>query len=148
MPQLSVDVQLTADDRRLALESDARAGLTARPKSLPPLWFYDEHGSRLFDEITRQPEYYLTEAERSILAARAPIIAELAGSDTLVELGSGTSDKTRLLLNAMAMTGLRRFVPFDVSEDTLRMAAVEIHRVYGVQVAAVVGDFHRHLNHI
>ena len=143
--RLTVDVHITGADRRLALERDAQEGLTASPKSLPPRWFYDDRGSSLFDQITRQPEYYLTEAERSILAARAPAIAEAAGADTLVELGSGTSDKTRLLLDAMAGSGLRRVVPFDVSEETLRSAAVEIGDRYGVEVAAVVGDFHRHL---
>ena len=142
---ISIDVYICASDRRLALQHDARTGLTATPKSLPPRWFYDDRGSRLFDQITRLPEYYLTGAERSILAARAPDIAEAAGADTLVELGSGTSDKTRLLLDAMVGTGLGRVIPFDVSEDTLRTAAVEIGRRYHVQVAAVVGDFHRHL---
>jgi L-histidine N-alpha-methyltransferase len=144
----TVDVHLTAAARRRALEADARAGLTSAPKSLPPVWFYDEQGSRLFDRITRQPEYYLTGAERAILAARAAEIVGTAGADTLVELGSGTSDKTRLLLDAMASDGLRRFVPFDVSEDTLRAAAADIADVYGIEVAAVVGDFRRHLRFI
>ncbi|HEX6312657.1 MAG TPA: L-histidine N(alpha)-methyltransferase [Acidimicrobiia bacterium] len=146
-PHLRVDVHLGPDDLRDALEHDARAGLTARPKDLPPKWFYDERGCDLFEEITRLPEYYPTRAERAILAAHAPDIARITGADTLVELGSGTSEKTRLLLHALADAGtLRRFVPFDVSEPTLRTAAVSIEREYpGVEVHAVVGDFERHL---
>jgi L-histidine N-alpha-methyltransferase len=146
---LTVDVHLAPDDRRTALEDDARAGLTSTPKSLPPVWFYDDRGSRLFDEITRLPEYYLTRAERSILEAHADEIVAATGADTMVELGSGTSEKTKLLLDAMARTrALRSFVPFDVSEEVLREAATDISAAYGVDVHAVVGDFHRHLAEI
>jgi L-histidine N-alpha-methyltransferase len=146
---LTIDVFLAPEDRRAALAEDARAGLTESPKRLPPVWFYDERGSQLFDEITRLPEYYLTSAERSILSAHAREIASAARADTLVELGSGTSEKTRLLLDAMSRQGdLRRFVPFDVSEETLRAAAEDIRTVYGIEVTAVVGDFHRHLGAI
>jgi dimethylhistidine N-methyltransferase len=146
---LTVDVHLVPEERRRALERDVREGLTATPKSLPPVWFYDERGSVLFDEITRLPEYYLTRAERSILTRHARDIVAAAGADTLVELGSGTSEKTRLLLDAMADDGrLRRFVPFDVSEEVLRSAAHDIAARYGVEVVAVVGDFHRHLDEI
>src|ERR1700742_4618929 len=84
-----------------ALRADARAGLTATPKSLPPKWFYDAQGSALFEKITELPEYYPTRAERSILRTVAPRIAELTGAASLVELGSGSSDKTRLLLSAL-----------------------------------------------
>src|SRR5690606_3671063 len=99
-------------------------GLTASPKELPPKYFYDDRGSELFDAITRLPEYYPTRAERAILAAHADDLAAASGADTLVELGSGTSEKTRLLLDALARAGtLDRFVPFDVSEATLRAAA-------------------------
>jgi L-histidine N-alpha-methyltransferase len=146
---MTVDVHVTAAARRAALEADVRTGLSRRPKSLPPTWFYDERGSELFDEITRLPEYYLTRAERSILDAHADDIAAATGADTLVELGSGTSEKTRLLLDAMSATGrLRTFVPFDVSEETLRRAAEDITAAYGVEVRAVVGDFHRHLSEL
>ena len=126
---------------------DVVAGLSATPKVLSPVWFYDEVGSRLFDEITRLPEYYLTRAERSILGARASELVQRAGADTLVELGSGTSEKTRLLLDAMAAAGtLRRFVPLDVSEEVLREAASDIADAYGIEVHAVVGDFSLHLD--
>jgi L-histidine N-alpha-methyltransferase len=146
---VTVEVHVGPDDRRRALERDVRAGLTAPQKSLPPVWFYDERGSLLFDEITRLPEYYPTRAEREILALHAPEIVALAGTPTLVELGSGTSEKTRLLLDAMqSMELLDRFVPFDVSEEILTSAAAEIGATYGCDVHAVVGDFHRHLDTI
>src|SRR4051812_7665277 len=85
-----VDLWLGPGALEEALRADARRGLTASPKELPPKWFYDERGSQLFDEITRLPEYYLTRAERSILVAHAAEIAALSGAETLVELGSGT----------------------------------------------------------
>jgi L-histidine Nalpha-methyltransferase len=145
-----VDVHLAPTDLHDALTTDARRGLTASPKDLPPKWFYDDRGSQLFDEITRLDEYYPTRAERSILEARADEIAAVSGADTLIELGSGTSEKTRLLLDALSRPGrLRRFVPFDVSETTLRDAA---HSIAGehpnIDVHAVVGDFERHLHEL
>jgi iron(II)-dependent oxidoreductase len=147
---VSVDLWLGPDALERALRADALRGLTASPKELPPKWFYDERGSRLFDEITRLPEYYLTRAERSILEARAAEIAQLSGADTLVELGSGTSEKTRLLLDALLAGGtLRRFVPFDVSEETLRRSARQIADTYpSLAVHAVVGDFEHHLDRL
>ncbi len=132
---------------RRALEADVRAGLTATPKTLPPKWFYDARGSDLFDQITRLPEYYPTRAERSILEVRAADIAALSGADTLVELGSGTSEKTTLLLDAMQEAGtLRRFVPFDVDESVLTHAGEMLNKAYpDVEVHGVVGDFEHHL---
>jgi L-histidine N-alpha-methyltransferase len=120
------------------------------PKTLPPKWFYDDRGSELFDAITRLPEYYPTRTERSILTAHAADVARLTRADTLVELGSGTSEKTRLLHDALAAAGtLARFVPFDVSEQTLRDAAATVAAEYdGVTVHAVVGDFEHHLGTI
>ncbi len=147
-----IDVHLAPDWVRSALRSDVAEGLTASPKELPPKWFYDERGSELFDEITRLPEYYPTRCERAILEERAPEIAALSGADTLVELGSGTSEKTRLLLDACVAGGggrLRRFVPFDVSEATLRQAATAVAAEYPtVDVHAVCGDFDHHLGTI
>ena len=145
-----VDVHLGPDDLTSALRADAHAGLTSNPKVLPPKWFYDEEGCRLFDEITRLPEYYPTRTERAILTEHASDIAALTSADTLVELGSGTSEKTRLLLDALSGHGtLERFVPFDVSESTLRDAAAAIELEYpGVDVHAVVGDFERHLDRL
>ncbi|MGH9165844.1 MAG: L-histidine N(alpha)-methyltransferase [Acidimicrobiales bacterium] len=147
---VAVDVHVHPDDFRLALEADARAGLTAAQKFLPPVWFYDDRGSELFDQITRLPDYYLSRAELALLSAHADEIVRAAGADVLVELGSGTSEKTGLLLDAMDDAGvLAGFVPFDVSERTLRSAASRIATAYpGVEVRAIVGDFHRHLAHI
>ena len=145
-----VDNHLGVDHFEVALRTDARAGLTTTPKVLPPKWFYDDRGSELFDEITRLPEYYPTRTERSILVERAEAVVALSGADTLVELGSGTSEKTRILLDAFHQAGaLRAFVPFDVSEATLRDAATAVGSEYrGVAVHAVVGDFERHLDRI
>ncbi|HZR14740.1 MAG TPA: L-histidine N(alpha)-methyltransferase [Acidimicrobiia bacterium] len=147
---IRVDVHLDESDLRAALRGDVATGLRGSPKDLPPKWFYDDRGSELFDEITRLPEYYPTRAERSILVARAGEIADVAGVDTLVELGSGTSEKTRLLLDALASRGrLARFVPFDVSETTLRNAAAAIEKEYApVDVHAVVGDFEHHMREL
>src|SRR6478672_5147554 len=118
--RIHVDVHVEPDAMVRSLEADVRAGLAATPKTLPPKWFYDERGSELFDEITRLPEYYLTRREREILIQRVDTIAALTRAETLVELGSGSSGKTRLLIDALLRGGsLRRFVPFDVSEDFL-----------------------------
>lgn len=129
------------------LRDDVRAGLTAADKSLPPKYFYDERGSELFDQITKLVEYYPTRTERLILDAHASEIAALTGANTLIELGSGTSDKTRLLLDALlAGRTLRRFVPFDVDGTVLRQATAALAVEYpGLDVLAVVGDFEHHL---
>ena len=147
---ITVDVLMGPTDLEDALRSDVAKGLVASPKELPPKWFYDDRGCDLFDQITRLPEYYPTEAERSILRTYADAIVEQSGADTLVELGSGTSDKTRVLLDAFARAGqLRRFCPFEISETTLRAAADSIQGEYpGVAVHAVVGDFERHLGRL
>ncbi|HUZ25747.1 MAG TPA: L-histidine N(alpha)-methyltransferase [Streptosporangiaceae bacterium] len=129
------------------LRADVRAGLTAVPKTLPPKYFYDAQGSELFDDITRLPEYYLTRAETAILMRHAADIADLSGCESLVELGSGTSAKTRLLLRALADAGtLREFVPFDVDPTVLAQAAKALSAEYpDVRVAPVVGDFEQDL---
>lgn len=146
----TIDVHLSGDDLRQSMERDVRNGLTADPKCLPPVYFYDDRGSRLFDEITRLPEYYPTRSERSILDVHAGDIARGSGADTLVELGAGTCAKSRLLLDAMQLTGLlQRFVPLDVSDTTLWEAATALSEEYpGVAVSAVVGDFHQHLDRL
>src|ERR1700754_814768 len=145
-----VDVYLQPGDLRDALRADAEQGLRADPKDIPPKWFYDDRGSQLFDDITRLPEYYPTRCERAILVEHASEIASVTRADTLVELGSGTSDKTRILLDALRDAGtITRFVPFDVSEQTLRDAAASVNREYPtVAVHAVVGDFEQHLGTI
>jgi L-histidine N-alpha-methyltransferase len=147
---LSVANHLAADHAARALRKDVRDGLSATPKSLPPKWFYDATGSDLFDRITRLPEYYPTRAEASILAEQAAEIAAASGADTLVELGSGTSEKTRMLLDAMRDRGsLRRFIPFDVDASVLESAGKAVSAEYpGVDVDAVCGDFEEHLGEI
>ena len=144
---MSIESHLEPGAFDAALRADVRAGLTSTPKTLPPKWFYDEHGSKLFDEITRLPEYYPTRTERAILAARASEIAELAQPETLVELGSGTSEKTRLLLTAFRTTGtLRGYVGFDVDEVTLSQAGAVLAAEFpGLTVSGVVGDFEKHV---
>jgi L-histidine N-alpha-methyltransferase len=149
-PSLLVDTYLSARDLRAALEDDVRSGLTGSPKSIPPVWFYDEEGSELFEAITKLDEYYPTRAERHLLTRHAAAIARSAGADTLVELGAGACDKTRVLLDGMRARGpLERYIPFDVSDEFLRAAAVGLVDDYpGLQIHAVVGDFHQHLDRI
>ena len=127
---------------------DVRTGLGARPLTLPPKYFYDARGSDLFDQITRLPEYYPTRTERGILTERVGEIAALTGAVTLMELGSGTSEKTRLLLRALREAGtLRRFVPFDVDPAVLREAGAAVAADYpGLTVEPVLGDFEQHLD--
>jgi L-histidine Nalpha-methyltransferase len=147
---LSLSNHLAADSAALALRRDVRDGLMQTPKSLPPKWFYDSVGSDLFDQITRLPEYYPTRTEAQILRSRSAEIATASGADTLVELGSGTSEKTRMLLDALRDSGsLRRFIPFDVDAGVLNAAGAAIQREYpGVEIDAVCGDFEEHLDEI
>jgi L-histidine N-alpha-methyltransferase len=133
-----------------SLADEVRAGLSRALKELPPKYFYDERGSRLFDEITTLPEYYPTRCEREILNRRAPEIVAATGAGELVELGSGTASKTRALLYAMAGAGtLRRYVPFDVDPSVVEACAAELTELYpGLAVHGVVGDFGRDLDRI
>ncbi|GIF13327.1 L-histidine N(alpha)-methyltransferase [Actinoplanes teichomyceticus] len=140
------------DERDLArsLRADVRDGLAADPKRLPPKWFYDARGSRLFEDITRLPEYYPTRTERSILTANAAAVARITEAKTLVELGSGSSEKTRLLLDALLSRGtLGAFVPLDVSESALAEAVEGLSVAYpGLSITGVVGDLTRHLRQL
>ncbi|HUS43510.1 MAG TPA: L-histidine N(alpha)-methyltransferase [Ilumatobacteraceae bacterium] len=135
-------------DSRSGHLAQLRRGLQARPRTIPPRWLYDDRGSELFDQITRLPEYYPTEAEREILARYSAKIAEVSGATTVVELGSGTSDKTRTLLDAFVAHGaIERFAPLDVSEATLFFAAEVLDQRYpDLAVEPVVGDFTHHLS--
>lgn len=137
---------LDADDPLAEL---ARA-IGHRPRTIPPRWLYDDRGSELFDAITRLPEYYQTEAEREILTTSSAMIAELTDATTVIELGSGTSDKTRTLLDAMVAHGsVGQFVPLDVSEATLLYAAEVLHQRFpDLEVTPLVGDFTRHLQRL
>ncbi|MCX3062782.1 L-histidine N(alpha)-methyltransferase [Streptomyces beihaiensis] len=138
---------LPDDATAAALRADVLHGLTGTPKTLPPKWFYDARGSELFDEITTLPEYYPTRAEREILVARAAEIVATTGARTLVELGSGSSDKTRHLLDAAAeRSSLSTYVPVDVSESALRGAAkVLLDEHPALDIHALVADFTRGL---
>ncbi len=141
-----IEVHLGEDSLRAALRDEALTGLTSRPKELSPKWFYDERGSALFEEITRLPEYYPSRCETEILSEHAVDIPALTGAETLIELGSGSSTKTRLLLEAFIHGRLSKFVTFDVSEAALRASSEAIALEYpGIGVHAVVGDFDRHL---
>jgi L-histidine N-alpha-methyltransferase len=132
------------------LSDDVLDGLTRPFKELPPKHFYDAHGAELFDRICDLPEYYPTRAERAILEAHSDDIVALTGAAELVELGSGTAAKTRVLLSAMAAAGtLRRYVPIDVTEGMVRGVAAALVTEYpGLEVHGIVGDFERHLNHV
>ncbi|WIM94654.1 L-histidine N(alpha)-methyltransferase [Actinoplanes oblitus] len=146
----SLEKHLDERDLARSLRADVRDGLTASPKRLPPKWFYDARGSLLFEDITRLPEYYPTRTERAILEANAVEIARITDAKTLVELGSGSSEKTRLLLDAMRARGtLGSFVPLDVSESALVSAVESLTAAYpGLSIAGVVGDLTRHLRHL
>ncbi|BBZ66706.1 histidine N-alpha-methyltransferase [Mycolicibacterium insubricum] len=141
---------LGADSAHRALRDDVRSGLAQTPKTIPPKWFYDESGSALFTRITRLPEYYPTRAETAILTDRSARIAALTGADTLVELGSGNAEKTRLLLDALRDRGsLHRYVPFDVDAAMLADVGAAVAAEYpGIEIIAVCGDFEKHLETI
>jgi L-histidine N-alpha-methyltransferase len=146
----TIDVHLSPEDARSQMLADALKGLLGDEKSIPPVWFYDERGSRLFEEITQLPEYYPTRAERALLEEHAPSIAALSKADTLVELGAGACEKTRVLLGALQDTGsLSRYVPFDVSDEFLRGAAATLSEEFdSLDIHVVIGDFHHHLAEI
>ncbi|MFI6007568.1 L-histidine N(alpha)-methyltransferase [Streptomyces sp. NPDC051243] len=131
---------LPEDATDAALRADVLKGLTSTPKTLPPKWFYDAQGSELFEQITELPEYYPTRAEREILVDRAAEIAAATGARTLVELGSGSSEKTRYVIDAL--TGLHTYVPVDVSESALTQAGhALIEDRPGLDVHALIADF-------
>ncbi|MFE3472870.1 L-histidine N(alpha)-methyltransferase [Streptomyces cavourensis] len=131
---------LPEDATDAALRADVLSGLTRHPKTLPPKWFYDARGSELFEEITRLPEYYPTRAEREILEERSEEIAAVSGARTVIELGSGSSEKTRHLLEAL--TGLESYVPVDVSESALTGAAQSLLVDHpDLAVHALIADF-------
>ena len=149
-PDIRIDVQLDEQQWGKHLAEQTREGLISSTPWMPPVWFYDERGSDLFDQITRLPEYYPTEAEREILAAHSDEIATITDANTLVELGSGTSDKTRLLIDALRRHGsLQTFGPMDCAESTLREASEQIAAQHpGLGISGLVGDFNAHLAHL
>jgi L-histidine Nalpha-methyltransferase len=146
---VSVHSYLRPGEER-SLGDDVLDGLTRPFKELPPKHFYDARGAELFDRICDLPEYYPTRSERSILTDRGAEIARLTGAVDVVELGSGTAEKTGVLLEALdAGPGLQRYVPIDVTEAmVLQCAGTFTERFPRLQVHGIVGDFERHLGHV
>jgi L-histidine Nalpha-methyltransferase len=147
---LTVEFHHLGSDKRQALIDDVRAGLSKSAKELPPIWFYDDRGSELFEQITELPEYYQTRTEAAILRDCAADIVARTCPEAIVELGAGASTKTRILIDAARQAGdLERFVPFDVSDGIVQRAARELLRDFpGLTVHAVIGDFSEHLDRI
>jgi len=146
---IRIDSHLDGAEQR-SLAEDVLDGLTRPFKELPPKHFYDARGAELFDQICELPEYYPTRAERAILEERSAELAELTGAVELVELGSGTAAKTRVLLDALYAAGtLERYIPVDVTESMVRDCAEELTSEYpGLKVHGVIGDFERHLDRV
>jgi L-histidine N-alpha-methyltransferase len=125
----------------LRMLADVRTGLLAQRKELPPTYFYDAYGSRLFDEITRLPEYYLTRAEFALLESCASEIVEIAAPRALAELGAGTATKSRVLLRALTGRGAAQYLPIDVDGDTLRLTAESLRIDFPtLEVVPIVAD--------
>jgi L-histidine N-alpha-methyltransferase len=148
-PGVRIDSYLREGEER-SLAQDALTGLTSSFKELPPKHFYDRRGAELFERICELPEYYPTRAERSILDRFAAELARLTAAVELVELGSGTATKTRVLLDALHAGGtLARYLPMDVTESMVRECAAELRRGYpGLRIHGVIGDFERHLDRL
>ena len=145
---IRIDSHLDADERTLA--EDVLDGLTRPFKELPPKHFYDSRGAQLFDRICELPEYYPTRAERAILTDSAEELSRLTNAAELVELGSGSASKTRVLLDALSAAGtLERYIPVDVTESVVRECAAELTDEYpGLRVHGVIGDLERHLDRV
>ena len=145
--RIRIEVHLDGAEPVADLEADARSGLAAPFKELPPKYFYDERGSQLFEQITRLPEYYPTRAERAILEREARAIIAAAEPSSLIELGSGSAAKTRTLLDALCeLDGARTYVPVDISEQITRDTAASLVEEYSdLHVHGVVCDFEAHL---
>jgi L-histidine N-alpha-methyltransferase len=137
---------LRDDERRRRLVRDVVGGLARRPRSLPPRYFYDDRGSRLFARICRTPEYYLTRTEKALLQRVAPEVVARIRPRTLVELGPGPGVKRRRFLDAMAARGeARRYVPVDVNRGVVEAGSEALVARYpGLRIAGVVGDFGSH----
>jgi L-histidine N-alpha-methyltransferase len=149
VPSFRIDHHLVAD-RRAAMIDDVRRGLSAERKTLPAKYLYDERGAQLFDQICDQPEYYPTRTEEALLLDFAPEIVERCAPVQLVELGSGASRKTRLLLDAVTASCEHPcYVPVDVSEEMLRVTADSLRQDYPeLSIHGIVGDYEHHLRHL
>jgi L-histidine N-alpha-methyltransferase len=142
-PQFEVIASPRAGDARAAIARDARAGLSRPPRSIPPKYFYDERGSRLFDAICELPEYYLTRAETSLLRRHADDIIARCEATALVEIGSGMARKTSLLIESLcARTSSPRYVPFDIAREAVEASGQHLLERYPrLRVCGLVGDF-------
>ena len=147
---ITIAVHTLGRDARVEFIDDVRQGLTRTPKALPPRWFYDDRGCELFDEITLLPEYYQTRTEMAILEQHARDIMERIRPASIVELGAGSCTKSRVLIRAAkGMGSLWTFVPFDISEATLRRSATELSEEFDdLTVYCVTGEFDHHLSQI
>ena len=150
MAAIHIENYLNGDGFFAHMAEDVREGLSSTPKTVPPKYFYDEVGSDLFERITELPEYYPMREETHLLIS---IAEELMGSlkpVQVVELGSGSSTKTRALLDAGRAEGsLQSYVAFDVSESIIREAGEALEQRYsGLDLYGIVGDFQRHLDTI
>lgn len=147
---MRIDVFFTSDDRKKSLMRDVEHGLTSRPKTLLPKYFYDAVGSELFEQITELPEYYLTRTESQLLSSVARTTISRVCPEEVIELGSGSSTKAKVVLEPAYATGrLSSYVPFDVSESALTMAAEELTQEYpSLNVHGIVGDFETDLDKI
>ena len=147
---LRIDNYLQDGGYFASMADDVRRGLTSTPKKLLPKYFYDAHGSSLFEQITELPEYYPMRAESALLKAHAAHIMASLQPDEIVELGSGSSTKTQILLDAQdGSHPLTAYLPIDVSESIVRHAAGELHKRYPeLMIHGVVGDFERHLDKV
>ncbi|NJN04977.1 MAG: L-histidine N(alpha)-methyltransferase [Leptolyngbyaceae cyanobacterium SL_1_1] len=139
-----------AREAKVTMGQDVIAGLSQQPKALPPQYFYDDRGSQLFEQITQLPEYYLTRTETQILVDSAAAIARLTGPCELVELGSGSSTKTRLLLDAYQVAGHPlRYLPIDVSGGILKDSALQLLQAYPtLQVHGFISTYETALAHL
>lgn len=141
----------TTSNRLAAFARDVHRGLTAHPKHLPCCYFYDAEGALLFEEICTLPEYYLTRAEREILQARATeVIDRFPTPPTLVELGSGSAAKTRLLIEAcLRRHGTLRYVPIDICRPMLEQSSRQLLQEYpGLEILALAAEYHDGLRHL
>jgi dimethylhistidine N-methyltransferase len=143
-------VDLTGGDPGAEFANDVAAGLRAEPKHLSCRYFYDREGSRLFEAICELPEYYLTRAETEILQSHAREIASLFSGDlTVVELGSGSAVKTRLLLDALLPGRRVRYVPIDICRPVLEESAAGLlERFPTLEIVAVAAEYHQGLRHL
>jgi L-histidine N-alpha-methyltransferase len=147
---LTIDVHLNSQGHLETMADDVRRGLTSSPKYLLAKYFYDDRGSQLFEQITELPEYYPTRAERALLVSVADEVMASTQPTDLVELGSGSSSKTKLLLGApSAAEYLQRYIPFDVSESIVRSTAASLLEDFPkLDIHGIIGDFEHHLDRI